>query len=95
VIKRLYRRNGYCYSYGIMRRQWRIEYEGALYHVLFRGNEGRSIFWMMKTVLSFLSLNRSRVRIKRRDTGRKFRSTPERESGYLRTCGIGDFSGVK
>jgi len=27
-----------------MARQWRIEYEGALYHVLSRGNEGRSIF---------------------------------------------------
>ncbi len=26
-----------------MARQWRIEYEGALYHVLSRGNEGRSI----------------------------------------------------
>ena len=27
-----------------MARQLRIEYEGALYHVLSRGNEGRSIF---------------------------------------------------
>lgn len=27
-----------------MARAWRIEYEGALYHVLSRGNEGRSIF---------------------------------------------------
>lgn len=26
-----------------MARQWRIEYEGALYHVLSRGNEGRNI----------------------------------------------------
>ncbi|KPA19010.1 toxin RelE [Candidatus Magnetomorum sp. HK-1] len=26
-----------------MARQWRIEYEGALYHVMSRGNEGRSI----------------------------------------------------
>jgi REP element-mobilizing transposase RayT len=27
-----------------MARAWRIEYEGALYHVLSRGNEGRDIF---------------------------------------------------
>ena len=27
-----------------MARQWRIEYEGALYHVLSRGNEKRDIF---------------------------------------------------
>jgi len=27
-----------------MARQWLIEYEGALYNVLSRGNEGRSIF---------------------------------------------------
>ena len=27
-----------------MARAWRIEYEGALYHVLSRGNEGRPIF---------------------------------------------------
>lgn len=27
-----------------MSRQWRIEYEGALYHLLSRGNEGREIF---------------------------------------------------
>ncbi len=27
-----------------MARAWRIEYEGALYHVLSRGNEGRTIF---------------------------------------------------
>ena len=26
-----------------MARQWRIEYEGALYHVMSRGNEGRDI----------------------------------------------------
>ena len=28
-----------------MARQWRIEYEGALYHVLSRGNERRNIFF--------------------------------------------------
>jgi len=28
-----------------MGRAWRIEYEGALYHVLSRGNEGREIFY--------------------------------------------------
>ena len=27
-----------------MARAWRIEYEGALYHVLSRGNEQRTIF---------------------------------------------------
>ena len=27
-----------------MARAWRIEYAGALYHVLSRGNEGRAIF---------------------------------------------------
>ena len=27
-----------------MSRAWRIEYEGALYHLLSRGNEGRDIF---------------------------------------------------
>ena len=27
-----------------MARQWRIEYNGALYHVLSRGNQGQPIF---------------------------------------------------
>jgi len=27
-----------------MGRPWRIEYEGALYHLLSRGNQGRDIF---------------------------------------------------
>ena len=27
-----------------MARQWRIEFEGALYHILSRGNEQRDIF---------------------------------------------------
>ena len=27
-----------------MSRAWRIEYEGALYHLMSRGNEGRDIF---------------------------------------------------
>jgi len=27
-----------------MSRSWRIEYEGALYHLLSRGNEGKDIF---------------------------------------------------
>ncbi len=31
------------YRVQIMARQWRIEYEGALYHVMPRGNEGRGI----------------------------------------------------
>ena len=29
-----------------MSRQWRIEYEGALYHVMSRGNQGREIVSM-------------------------------------------------
>ena len=28
-----------------MARPWRIEYKGAYYHVLSRGNEGREIFY--------------------------------------------------
>ena len=28
-----------------MARPWRIEYEGAYYHILSRGNEGREIFY--------------------------------------------------
>ena len=28
-----------------MSRAWRIEYEGALYHLLSRGNEGSDIFF--------------------------------------------------
>ncbi len=30
---------------GRMTRPWRIEYDGAYYHVLSRGNEGRDIFY--------------------------------------------------
>ena len=28
-----------------MGRQWRIEFAGAFYHILYRGNEGRDIFY--------------------------------------------------
>lgn len=28
-----------------MSRPWRIEFKGALYHVLSRGNEQKDIFW--------------------------------------------------
>lgn len=31
-----------------MARPWRIEYEGAYYHVLSRGNEQRDIFYDVK-----------------------------------------------
>ena len=31
-----------------MGRQWRIEFEGALYHILSRGNESRDIFYNNK-----------------------------------------------
>jgi hypothetical protein len=32
------------HSFGVASCAWRLEYEGALYHVLSRGNEGRPIF---------------------------------------------------
>lgn len=37
-----------------MARPWRIEFEGALYHVLSRGNEQRDIFWENEDRESFL-----------------------------------------
>ncbi len=37
-----------------MTRQWRIEFEGAYYHILSRGNEGQEIFREDKDRLSFL-----------------------------------------
>ncbi|MFH2218936.1 MAG: hypothetical protein ABII68_04670 [Pseudomonadota bacterium] len=39
-----------------MARQWRIEYEGALYHVLSRGNEQRDIFLEDKDRHCFLDV---------------------------------------
>jgi len=39
-----------------MARQWRIEYEGALYHILSRGNEQRKIFSDDKDRLLFLEV---------------------------------------
>jgi len=38
-----------------MARPWRIEFEGALYHVLSRGNEQKDIFWESEDRESFLS----------------------------------------
>ena len=38
-----------------MARPWRIEFEGALYHVLSRGNEQRDIFWDNEDRVSFLN----------------------------------------
>lgn len=38
-----------------MSRQWRIEYDGALYHVLSRGNEGRTIVKNNQDRFSFLN----------------------------------------
>jgi putative transposase len=38
-----------------MARPWRIEFEGALYHVLSRGNELRDIFWDNEDRVSFLN----------------------------------------
>lgn len=40
----------------IMARQWRIEYPGALYHVLSRGNGGQDIFFSDNDRALFLSL---------------------------------------
>ncbi len=37
-----------------MSRPWRIEYEGALYHLLSRGNEGSDIFIDEKDRTRFL-----------------------------------------
>ena len=37
-----------------MARPWRIEYDGAYYHVLSRGNEGRDIFYDDKDRRVFL-----------------------------------------
>jgi len=38
-----------------MSRQWRVEYEGALYHIMMRGNERRSIFYDDHDRLLFLT----------------------------------------
>jgi len=38
-----------------MARPWRIEFEGALYHVLSRGNEQKDIFWDNQDRESFLN----------------------------------------
>ena len=40
---------------GHMSRAWRIEYEGALYHLLSRGNERRDIFEDQKDRSIFLA----------------------------------------
>ena len=46
-----------------MARPWRIEYEGALYHVLSRGNEQRDIYRDSEDRLSFMdSLGEMSVR---------------------------------
>ena len=39
-----------------MGRAWRIEYEGGLYHVLSRGNEGKDIFYDDPDRLTFLNV---------------------------------------
>lgn len=39
-----------------MARQWRIEYEGAHYHVLSRGNDRRDIFTDDQDRVSFLEI---------------------------------------
>jgi REP element-mobilizing transposase RayT len=39
-----------------MARQWRIEYPGALYHVLYRGNVGQPIFRSKDDLHLFLDL---------------------------------------
>ena len=37
-----------------MKRQWRIEFEGAYYHILSRGNERRNIYNDNDNRISFL-----------------------------------------
>ena len=37
-----------------MSRAWRIEYEGALYHLMFHGNEGGDIFYENEDRVNFL-----------------------------------------
>ena len=39
-----------------MARPWRIEYEGAYYHVLSRGNEGKDIFYDDKDRKVFIEI---------------------------------------
>ena len=39
-----------------MTRQWRIEFEGAYYHILSRGNERRNIFTDNDDRISFLEI---------------------------------------
>ncbi|MCP5004592.1 MAG: hypothetical protein GY941_11745 [Planctomycetes bacterium] len=39
-----------------MARQWRIEFEGAYYHILSRGNERRNIFRDNDDRVSFLEI---------------------------------------
>jgi len=39
-----------------MARQWRIQYPGALYHVLSRGNDHQDIFLSEKDKQSFLEI---------------------------------------
>jgi hypothetical protein len=39
-----------------MTRQWRIEFEGAYYHILSRGNERRNIFHDNDDRISFLEI---------------------------------------
>ncbi|WP_347275757.1 hypothetical protein [Candidatus Kuenenia sp.] len=39
-----------------MSRQWRIEFEGAYYHILSRGNERRNIFSDNDDRISFLEI---------------------------------------
>ena len=43
-----------------MGRAWRIEYEGGLYHVLSRGNEGKDIFHDDRGRLQWLALTYTR-----------------------------------
>ena len=40
-----------------MTRQWRIEFEGAYYHILSRGNEQRNIFHDNEDRISFLEIS--------------------------------------
>ncbi|WP_347275029.1 hypothetical protein [Candidatus Kuenenia sp.] len=56
-FKRLkcYLKSDYAIVYA-MARQWRIEFEGAYYHILSRGNERRNIFRDNDDRVSFLDI---------------------------------------
>ena len=55
MIKLLTREGNFA-TLSAMTRQWRIEFEGAYYHILSRGNEQRNIFTDNDDRISFLEI---------------------------------------